>query len=458
MDQPATPQPTTTPSHDTVPAPVRTAVPSGDTEAPPSSAPQVASPQSPSGDSAAPDAKPGAEMSVGQPERLGEYLIVGLLGEGGMGKVYEAEERLSKRRVALKVLRPELSRSEHGRRLFLNEMTILAHLDHPNVVRCLACQELDGELVMVLELLEGPTLRALLAEQGRLPWTQAVAVVAQIAAGLSAAHGQEPPIVHRDLKPDNVALVSATGVMKVKVMDFGIAKVLEALSSTTTHSVGTLQYMSPEQIDAGDIGPRADLYALGLVLYEMLSGSAPFESASPRELLNKQCTEAAPPLPEDVRAGLPKGVERLLLQLLEKRPEDRPSSAAEVLEALEPFATAGVPASAAPGPKPAGTVPPISVAAAEEAAAADANASAPSGAKPVRAKPPIAADTIGIVERASAARQVPAPLALAIIVLLSLVAGVVTYVYRTGVAQGATPDSASGQGLGESVVAATPRS
>jgi serine/threonine-protein kinase len=268
-------------------------------------------------------------------DRIGEYLVSRLIGEGGMGKVYEAEERLSKRRVALKVLRPELARSEQGRRLFLNEMTILAHLDHPNVVRCLACQEVDGELVMALEYLEGPTLRQVLADRGRLSWTEAAALVTQIAAGLGAAHRQAPPIVHRDLKPENV-IVLPDG--RVKVMDFGIAKVLEAMRQGTTHSVGTLQYMSPEQIDAGEVGPRADLYALGLVFYELLAGQPPFSSASPRELLNLHCTAPVPPLPDHVRRGLPKGVERLVFQLLEKRADDRPASADAIVEALEPFA------------------------------------------------------------------------------------------------------------------------
>ena len=137
-----------------------------------------------------------------------------------MGKVYEAEERLSRRRVALKVLRPELGRSEEARRRFLDEMTILAHLDHPNIVRSLASTEVDGELVMALEFLEGPTLRQVLADRGRLSWTEAAALVVQIAAGLGAAHRQSPPIVHRDLKPENV-IVLPDG--RVKVMVFGIA-------------------------------------------------------------------------------------------------------------------------------------------------------------------------------------------------------------------------------------------
>src|SRR5215468_8878952 len=125
-------------------------------------------------------------------DRIGEYLVRRLVGEGGMGKVYEAEERLSKRRVALKVLRPELTRNEDGRRLFLNEMQILAHLEHPAVVRSLASMEVDGQLVMALEFVEGETLRTLIGEREKLPWLEAVDIVAQIADALVAAHSQVP--------------------------------------------------------------------------------------------------------------------------------------------------------------------------------------------------------------------------------------------------------------------------
>ena len=281
-------------------------------------------------------------------DRIGEYLVRRLVGEGGMGKVFEAEERLSKRRVALKVLRPELARSEEGRKLFLNEMTILAHLDHPNVVRCLACTEVDGDLVMALEFLEGRTLREHLTDRGRLPWHEAVAIVSQVASALAAAHRQEPPIIHRDLKPENVMILEDGAV---KVMDFGIAKVLEALAKNTTHSVGTLQYMSPEQIDAAGVDARSDLYCLGLLLYEMLCGKPPFESASPRELLNLQCTAPPGPLPDDVKKALPRGVQKLLLELLEKRPDDRPATAKDVLHELEPFGNAGGDR-VEPGPRP----------------------------------------------------------------------------------------------------------
>lgn len=351
-------------------------------------------------------------------ERIGEYLVRRLVGEGGMGKVFEAEERLSKRKVALKVLRPELARSDEGRRLFLNEMTILAHLDHPNVVRCLACSEIDGELVMALEFLAGHTLREVLAQRQRLPWTEAVALTAQICAALGAAHAQEPPIVHRDLKPENV-IVLPDGT--VKVMDFGIAKVMQALARSTTHSVGTLQYMSPEQIDAGAIDGRSDLYALGLVLYEMLAGAPPFASASPRELLNAQCTTAPPPLPDAARLGLPRGIERLVFALLEKKPEDRPASAREVLTVLEPFLSESRPLTVVDGPAPGVRTGDTDV------VGVRVGATAP---RPVAERPRVA-DTIGLVERASGPRTIPTIWALVLIVGLSAIAGGVTWWVRS---------------------------
>jgi eukaryotic-like serine/threonine-protein kinase len=378
-------------------------------------------------------------------DRIGEYLIRRLVGEGGMGKVYEAEERLSKRRVALKVLRPELARSEEGRRLFLNEMTILAHLDHPNVVRCLACTEADGQLMMALEFLDGRTLRSLLLERRRLMWDEAVGFAWQITSALSIAHRQEPPIIHRDLKPENI-MVLPDGT--VKVMDFGIAKVLQAISRTTTHSVGTLQYMSPEQIDAHGVDARSDLYALGLVIYEMLNGAPPFESASPRELLNMQCTVAAPPLPEDVRRGVPSGIERLVYALLEKKADDRPPNADYVLQQLEAFRPAGGPRPIGPSrggdtmhekrvlTQPLGHV-------GTPAPHSHPGTPMPLGHVGAPAMTPQRADTIGLVERATAPTQIPIGIALAVILALSVLAGGVTYFVRLLTAQDDTTEEAA---------------
>ncbi len=354
-------------------------------------------------------------------ERIGEYFVRRLVGEGGMGKVYEAEERLSRRRVALKVLRAELGRSEEGRQMFISEMNILAHLDHPNIVRSLSSSEVDGELVMALEFLEGETLRNRLAARGRLPWQEAVAIAAQVAAALGAAHRQEPPIVHRDLKPENLMITAGD---RVKVMDFGIAKVMQAIRKSTAHSVGTLQYMSPEQIDAAQVDPRSDLYCLGLVLYEALAGRPPFASDSPRELLNLQCTAAPPALPEDVRGQLPRGVERLILRLLEKAPDNRPASAEEVLAALDPFVTASDVAPARPAPSASMTMP---------AAAAPPVSAAVSAAMPAAAQPPVAAarlDTIALVERAARPREISTRVGLAIALALCLVTAATTFLAR----------------------------
>ncbi len=379
-------------------------------------------------------------------ERIGEYLVVRMLGEGGMGKVYEAEERLSKRKVALKVLRPELTKSEDGRRLFLNEMQILAHLEHPNVVRSLASFEADDQLVMVLEYLKGKTLREELNARGKLPWNEAVEIIAKMAGGLEVAHAQEPPIIHRDLKPENVMLTEgdAGAPAGLKVMDFGIAKVLAAAHATNTQSIGTLQYMSPEQIDARTIDARSDLYSLGLIFYELLAGKPPFSSASPRELLNMQCTASPAELDDDMRRGLPRGVENLLFQLLEKNPDARPESAAAIVEALSPFLSAST------GDKRVttghGRKAKTETATETEASADDETEEEEQTAKPgVRSgdtlhstpkpKPkkkvaPRPNDTVALVEKATIERELSTGRALVLIAGLSILAGVATYMVR----------------------------
>lgn len=317
-------------------------------------------------------------------DRIGDYEVKGVLREGGMGRVYVARERLTGRRVALKVLRVDPS-SEKSSRLFLSEMSILSRLDHPNVVRCLSTSEIDGRLVMALEYLEGQTLRELLDKRGALPATEAVRITLAIARALSAAHELDPPVVHRDLKPDNV-FIDEHGV--IKVMDFGVAKIARAPGTESTVSGGTPAYMSPEQIDGKDVGTRSDLYALGLIAYEMLAGHPPFNASSPRELMNLQCTADPPAFEAEVERALPRGFGRLIGELLAKDPEDRPATAADVVHELLPHEPV------AQGPV--------------------ASARAPS-----------AFSRVGRLWAGD--REVPARLAWAIIVGLSLVAGVLTY-------------------------------
>jgi serine/threonine-protein kinase len=371
-----------------------------------------------------------------------------------MGKVYEGEERLSKRRVAVKVLRPELVRSDDARRLFLNEMQILAHLEHPNIVRSLASVEQDGQLALVLEFLNGRTLRQLLVDRRTIPWAEAVEIASQVAEALAVAHAQEPPIVHRDLKPENVMFVDGAAT-QLKVMDFGIAKVLQVANATNTQSIGTLQYMSPEQIDARPIDARSDLYSLGLILYEMLAGGPPFVSASPRELLNMQCTTPPPALPEDALGSLPSGVEELVFALLEKEPARRPTSAAEVGQRLAPFrparrartgATSAVAAPPAPaaasGASPAMGAPATgaprpgltgNAASLHRPVGSSTPGPTPGSAGTARSGEPVPrTDTIALVEKATRreGRELPTWVALVAVAALSIVAGLATYLIR----------------------------
>jgi serine/threonine protein kinase len=352
-------------------------------------------------------------------ERIGEYIVRRLIGEGGMGKVYEAEERLSQRRVALKVLRAELTRSEDARRLFLNEMQILAHLEHPRIVRSLASTEVDGQLVMALEFLNGRTLRDEITTRGTFVWQEAVEIIFQITEALEAAHSQEPAIVHRDLKPENVMLLNgASDGPNIKVMDFGIAKVLEDAHATNTQSIGTLQYMSPEQIDAVTIDARSDLYSLGLLFYELIAGAPPFRSASPRELLNLQCTTPPPPFTEDARRFLPRGIESLIFALLEKSPDARPASAKEVIALLSPFRASS----------------PIAHAPRANAALPRTDTHAPSPERRVTRSravdEPKRTDTVQLLEKAMAGREVSTKKAMAMITCLSILAGGLTYTAR----------------------------
>ncbi len=313
------------------------------------------------------------------PRRIGDYIVHRLIGQGGMGEVYEAEEQLTRRRVAIKLLHPDLARTASGRRQFVSEMSILASLDDPHVVRCLHCADIEGQLVMVLEYLEGRTLREVLKERGGLPWTEVASIAWQMAAALRAAHAHRPAIVHRDLKPENTMCLPDG---RVKVMDFGIAKVVETLMGTTTsQSLGTLQYMSPEQIDAMPVDGRSDLFSLGLVVWELLAGRPPFQAESPRVLLDKLCTEPTPPLPDSVRQSLPSSLESLIFRLLQKDRNARPRDANEVIAALDTLRFVQPSA-----PPPAYVAPP-------------AVAPTPAAAfTPVR-QPVL--DTVGIVERAA---------------------------------------------------------
>jgi serine/threonine-protein kinase len=263
----------------------------------------------------------------------GRYKILSRLGEGGMGAVYRAEQLSLKRTVALKLLKQELSAEPGLVRRFNAEAELAAKLTHPNTVTLFDFgQDDDGTLFITMELLAGKSLREVITF-GPLPLPRALAICEQITASLADAHGHG--IVHRDLKPDNVMLCEQgkrTDV--VKVLDFGIAKLrderTEGVPAAVTRAgdlLGTPQYMAPEQIRGDAVDARTDVYALGAVVYEMLTGRLPFEAPTVMAILSKHLTEMPPP-PSQRRPdlGIPPQVDQLVMDSLQKDAARRPQS------------------------------------------------------------------------------------------------------------------------------------
>ncbi len=276
------------------------------------------------------------------------YRIEKLLGEGGMGAVYQAEHTLMRKRMAIKVLHPEMIRLPEVVQRFENEAIAAAHIDSPHVVTATDFGKLqDGSFYLALEFIEGKSLREVLA-MGRLELGRALHIGRQIATALSRAHALK--IVHRDLKPENVMLVDRDGDTSfVKVLDFGIAKVSlgeivgEARAAGPGQPVltqagmvyGTPEYMAPEQALGQPVDSRADLYALGVMLYEMLTGRRPFEADSKVALLGMQVTAPVPPMAQkNPEANVPPEIEALVGRLLAKEASERLGEARELIEGI----------------------------------------------------------------------------------------------------------------------------
>lgn len=267
------------------------------------------------------------------------YQLASILGQGGMGQVWTAYDRRLDRRVAVKLLRPDKvagpgTVAEELRRRFVRECRVTAQVDHPGLVTVHDAGSDGDELFLVMGYVEGSDLADHLAAHGPYPWQWAVAVVAQLCSVLSAVHAV--PIVHRDLKPRNV-MVRPDGT--VLVLDLGVASVMDTdttrLTSTGT-PIGSPAYMAPEQAMSGAVGPYTDLYALGVLLYELLSGNVPFAGSTALGVLHRHLYEAPVPV-RPQRPEVPQELEALLMRLLAKDPQDRPSSAQEVYEALAPL-------------------------------------------------------------------------------------------------------------------------
>jgi serine/threonine-protein kinase len=273
----------------------------------------------------------------------GRYRLLERLGQGGMGTVYRSTHTLMDKPVAVKVLRAELATDGEAVARFHREARSASRLDHDHCIRVTDFgQSDDGLLFLVMELLDGVSLSHV-TRRGPVPPAHAAAIGIAIAEAL--AHAHEQGIIHRDLKPDNVFLARrAKGREIIKVLDFGLAKLASdsALGPSITRDgtvFGTPEYMAPEQAEGEKLDGRTDLYALGIILYQLVTGEVPFKSVNFVALLTKQVSEP-PVAPRERRPDLPipPGLELIILRCLEKQREDRYATAAEVADALEPFA------------------------------------------------------------------------------------------------------------------------
>jgi len=259
------------------------------------------------------------------------YEILLEVGSGGMGAVYQARDRETKEMVALKILKPEIAANERETERFRTEVRLAHQITHKNVCRIHEFNRADGTAYISMEFVEGDTLRQIISRLSSLTVRSTIQITRQICAGLREAHAKG--IVHRDLKPENIML-DRDG--QVKVMDFGIARSIEAGTTTTGFHAGTPGYMAPEQVEGRAADPRSDIYSLGLIVYEMLTGSAVFEGDTPMSVALKQVREQPTP-PRKLDPGLPKGIENLILRCLEKDSANRFQSVEELDIALSRF-------------------------------------------------------------------------------------------------------------------------
>jgi hypothetical protein len=256
------------------------------------------------------------------------YDILGEAGHGSMGNVYKARDRETGETVALKLLKPEIASDQAMMDRFKNELLFARKITHKNVCRMHEFNRVDGIAYTSMEFVEGESLRSVLNRFGGLPQRKAVNLALQICSGLKEAHAQG--IVHRDLKPENI-MVDANG--NVKIMDFGIARSMEAVTRMTGSMVGTPQYMAPEQVAGKPVDYRTDIYSLGLILYEMFTGSPAFSADNPVAVALKQMQEEAVP-PHQIDPAIPAYIERTILKCLLKNPANRFQSIAQLESAL----------------------------------------------------------------------------------------------------------------------------
>jgi tRNA A-37 threonylcarbamoyl transferase component Bud32 len=303
------------------------------------------------------------------------YRIEALIGRGGMGVVYRAEQERPHRRVALKLLASELSADESFRERFIRESDLAAAIEHPNIIPIYNAGEVDGQLYIAMRYVEGSDLKALIQREGRMDPPRALSLVGQLGSALDVAHGRG--LVHRDVKPQNMLIASGEGVESsdhVYLTDFGLTKHTASRSGLTAagHFVGTIDYVSPEQIEGKTLDPRTDVYSLGCVLYECLTGTLPYERDSEVSVMYAHISDP-PPAVSTARVDISPGIDAVIAKALAKSPGDRFSTCKELVAAAReelgivsserprtvasPGGTVVAPAGAvgaAPGVRPAG--------------------------------------------------------------------------------------------------------
>ena len=260
----------------------------------------------------------------------GRYRIVRFIAEGGMGQVFEARDELLGEAVALKTIRPDVLERPATAERFRREIQLARKVTHPNVCRVFDVARHRDTDFLTMELLAGETLASRIRRDGALAPALALPIIRDLASALDAAHAAG--VVHRDFKSHNVMLTGKRAV----VTDFGLARpVAQGTGSTTAESglVGTPAYMAPEQVEGRTVGPGADVYAFGIVMYELVTGTLPFGGDTPLRIATRRLTEA-PPSPRVLRPDLPRAWERAISQCLARRPEDRPQPISGVLDQL----------------------------------------------------------------------------------------------------------------------------